>query len=84
MELQHLLEQAKQALESIQNMNDLNNLKAQYLGKKGEIASLMMTLKDLPNEEKPKVGKQINEIKQSLEALFEEKKRRHRPKRNRI
>jgi phenylalanyl-tRNA synthetase alpha subunit len=50
MELQHLLEQAKQALESIQNMNDLNNLKAQYLGKKGEIASLMMTLKDLPNE----------------------------------
>ncbi len=74
MELQHLLEQAKQALEAIQNMNDLNNLKAQYLGKKGEIASLMMTLKDLPNEEKPKVGKLINEVKQALEGLFEEKR----------
>lgn len=74
MELQHLLEQAKTQLLGIQNMNDLNNLKAAYLGKKGEIASVMMTLKDLPNEEKPKVGKQINEIKQALEGLFEEKR----------
>ena len=69
-----IFEQAKTQLLGIQNMNDLNNLKAAYLGKKGEIASVMMTLKDLPNEEKPKVGKQINEIKQALEGLFEEKR----------
>ena len=36
MELQHLLEQAKTQLLGIQNMNDLNNLKAAYLGKKWE------------------------------------------------
>lgn len=74
MELQHLIEQTQTQLKDIQSMNDLNNLKAQYLGKKGDIASLMMTLKDLPNEEKPKVGKLINEIKQQLEALFETKR----------
>lgn len=74
MELQYLIEQAQTQLKDIQSMNDLNNLKAQYLGKKGDIASLMMTLKDLPNEEKPKVGKQINEIKQQLEGLFESKR----------
>ncbi len=65
---------AVEALLSIDQMTDLNNLKASFLGKKGEIAELMMGLKDLSNEEKPKVGKLINETKQVLEALFEEKK----------
>ena len=73
--LENILKACEQALENQQNLNDLNNLKAAYLGKKGEIAALMMTLKDLSNEEKPKVGKLINEIKQQLEALFEAKKK---------
>jgi phenylalanyl-tRNA synthetase alpha chain len=72
--LENILKSCEQALENQQNLNDLNNLKAAYLGKKGEIAALMMTLKDLSNEEKPKVGKLINEIKQQLEALFEAKR----------
>lgn len=72
--LTNLIKLCKEALEGTNTLNDLNNLKASYLGKKGEIAGLMMSLKDLSNEEKPAVGKLINETKQALEALFEVKK----------
>ncbi|MDY0210245.1 MAG: phenylalanine--tRNA ligase subunit alpha [Acholeplasma sp.] len=72
--LNAIKESAILALQTIEQMNDLNNLKASYLGKKGMIAELMMSLKDLSNEDKPKVGKLINETKQVLEGLFDQKK----------
>lgn len=69
-----LYQNAIEALSKVDQMHDLNQLKANFLGKKGEISQLMMGLKDLSNEEKPLVGKLINETKVKLESLFETKK----------
>ena len=36
----------------MKNLNDVNELKVNYLGKKGAISELTTYLKELPNEEK--------------------------------
>ncbi len=49
----------------------VEELKIKYLGKKGLLAALMETLKNLSKEERPAAGKLINELRQSLEAGLE-------------
>lgn len=61
-------------ISEVTDMNELNLLKSNVLGKKSELQQLMLQLKDLPNEEKPLVGKLINEVKQNIAVLFDERK----------
>ena len=42
-----------------------------YLGSKGRLKAMMPLLKDVPREEKPAVGKRLNEVKTSLETAFD-------------
>ena len=45
-----------------------------FLGKKGSIADLMKGLGSVPKEERPNVGKTINEFKNQVEARYQEMK----------
>lgn len=74
------MEQIKQVkLEAIAKINEaltldeMNQLKIAYLGKKGPVQCLMMLMKDLSNDDKPKFGALVNELKQELSKLIEEK-----------
>ena len=58
---------------SVQNSVDLNNLKAEYLGKKGKIKELSTMLKDMKDEEKKNFGKELNEIKGYIEETISNK-----------
>ncbi len=49
------------------SQDSLNSLKIEYLGKKGILPSLMSQLSNAPAEEKPKLGKSINEFKSLIE-----------------
>ena len=42
-----------------------------YLGSKGRLKGMMPRLKDVSREEKPAVGKRLNELKVALESGFE-------------
>ncbi len=64
----------KKELENVKTMNDLQNVKSKFLGKKAEISGFMKHMKDLPNEEKPAFGKAVNEGKQRLSGLIENKR----------
>ncbi len=44
-----------------------------YLGTKGRLRAVMPMLKDVPREQKPLVGKRLNEVKAALESAFAEK-----------
>lgn len=51
---------------------ELQDLRVKVLGKKGTLTDLLKGLKDLSNEMKPIVGKQVNEVRDVLTAAFEE------------
>jgi len=50
-------------LEIVNSINDLVNLKAKYLGKKGLVTELTSNMKDLSIEERKEVGKVSNEVR---------------------
>jgi phenylalanyl-tRNA synthetase alpha chain len=59
----------KEALEAIQNaktMDELRDIRIQYLGKKGSIQALMTMMKDLSKEEKPAFGQKVNVCKNTV------------------
>lgn len=59
-----LREQFLQQLVQIKTTHDLENVKVKFLGKKGPIQHLMQLLRDVPSEQRPVVGKQINDLKE--------------------
>ena len=59
-------------LENIKTIQELNDLKVKYLGKKGIITSLTEKMKDLSIEEKKEYGKKVNEVRTYFNNLYEE------------
>ena len=55
-------------------MKKLQDVKVKYLGKKGSVTGLMKHMKDLPNEEKPAYGQQVNEVRQAIEGEIESRR----------
>ncbi|MFA6118708.1 MAG: phenylalanine--tRNA ligase subunit alpha [Parachlamydiales bacterium] len=49
----------------------IENLKIKYLGKKGLVQELMLFLKDATSEERPLLGKLINDLKQEITSHLE-------------
>ncbi len=64
--IDELREQFLQELAQIQSTNELENLKIKFLGKKGPIQQLMRMLKEVAPDQRPVVGKQINDLKEFL------------------
>lgn len=56
-------------LKEIAHSKDLEQLKIKYLGKKGPIASLMLDLRNVDPEQRPRVGKAINELKKNSQSF---------------
>ena len=73
--LEGIIEQAKKSIDNCTTINQLLDVKASYLGKKSEFNDLMQEMKNLPNDEKPKVGKLINLAKQEISSLIDEKRK---------
>ena len=71
------IEQIKQkSIEEIGNSKDLKSLeelRIKYLGKKGELTAVLRGRKDLSPEERPVIGNLVNEVKEKLENLIQEK-----------
>jgi phenylalanyl-tRNA synthetase alpha chain len=66
-------EEALKAAENAADLQTLQQVRIQYLGKKGSIQDLMKEMKDLPKEEKPAFGQLVNECKQAVTAAVEER-----------
>ena len=69
------LEQAlESALKSCEKIAQLNDIKAQFLGKKSLLTGLMQSMKDFTPEEKKALGQIINQAKSTFNAMIEAKK----------
>jgi phenylalanyl-tRNA synthetase alpha chain len=71
MSIQSIHQEALQAIEAATSVASLSEVRQVYLSKKGVVASLMSTLKDLSVEERKSFGAQVNTLKSTLEAAFE-------------
>ncbi|MFA6867541.1 MAG: phenylalanine--tRNA ligase subunit alpha [Clostridia bacterium] len=61
---------AKEKLELLDDLSELNEIRVQYLGKKGEITSLLKSLKDCTPEERPSMGKVINDLREEITVMI--------------
>ena len=65
---------AAAALNSASTLAELEELRIQYLGKKGELTAVMKGMGKLSAEERPIVGQLANEVRTEIEAELESKK----------
>ncbi len=56
-------------LKGVKHTRDVDELKVKYLGKKGPIQELMLELRHATKEERPLLGKMINDLKEEVERL---------------
>ena len=61
-------------LSAVQDAKQLADFWAKYLGKGGEVQKLMNGIKNVPNEEKKAYGQAVNEVKNWVQAMYDEKK----------
>ena len=69
-QLHSLLNDAKSAIGLVTSLESLELLRVKYLGKKGHLTEILKGVGKLPPEEKPKIGKVVNEIKQALQSAL--------------
>lgn len=72
--IEKIKNQIEEDKKNIINLNDLNDLKVKYLGKKGLISELNQSIKDIPNEEKKEYGQLVNSLRELFNDFYEERK----------
>ena len=70
-ELSHLINQAQQAIFQAVDLAMLEQLRVQWLGKKGVLTERLKQLGNLPAEQRPQVGQAVNEAKKILQQAIE-------------
>ena len=58
---------------SVSNSKQLEQIRIEFLGKKGQLQGLMKELRNASPQEKPKLGKDINLLKQHVEQAINDK-----------
>ena len=74
MDLQALTAKAQSDIEVASSLDALDQIRVSYLGKKGELTSLLKTLGTLPAEERKSAGQDINRAKQDVQQALEARK----------
>lgn len=72
--LEEIIAEATSLMDSIDDPNELENVKARYLGKSGVLTELLKSLGKLSAEERPVMGSRINEAKNILEATLKNRR----------
>lgn len=62
--------EAADLIKSATSSDDLEGLRLRFLGKKGELTTLIKSLKDVPAEDRPRFGSVLNSAKDELEGLI--------------
>lgn len=72
--IKEIYNEALEKIKGIENVDQLNDFKNIYLSKKSELMSFMSKMKELKGEERSKFGQNINEVKNNILKLIEDKK----------
>ena len=72
-EILKIKESIENAIKENNSLQALEDLRVNYMGKKGIFTELSKKMKDLTSEERPKIGQIINETKSFISDLIEKK-----------
>ncbi|GMQ59268.1 phenylalanine--tRNA ligase subunit alpha [Vallitalea sediminicola] len=72
--LQAIKEEAVKSINEAIDLKILNDIRVNFLGKKGELTSVLRGMKDLTNEERPVIGQLANEVRNLIEEKLEDAK----------
>jgi phenylalanyl-tRNA synthetase alpha chain len=72
-DLTSLQQDALAAIEQANDINTLDALRVDYLGKKGRLTDILKQLVHLSAEEKPKIGQWVNQVKRDISQKIDEK-----------
>jgi len=64
---------AKEELNSCSDLKSLENLRIKFLGKKGELTSILKQMGKLSAEERPIIGQLANKVREDIENAITEK-----------
>jgi len=70
-QLESLQSEALAAFEAAESLNDLQQLRVSYLGKKGKLTDVLKGVGKLPPADRPVIGKFVNQTKQALATALD-------------
>ncbi len=74
--LEQIKAEALKQIEESNGLEKLNEIRINYLGKKGELTAVLKSMKDVSAEDRPKVGQMVNEAREEIEKVLESAKKK--------
>ena len=68
--------EALKQIEDSGQLDKLNEIRVNYLGKKGQLTAVLKGMKDVAPEDRPKVGQMVNETREEIEKMLEASKQK--------
>lgn len=72
--LQQIKEEAFKQIQASDALEKLNEVRVNFLGKKGQLTEVLKSMKDVAPEDRPKVGQMVNDARAEIEKVLEETK----------
>lgn len=72
-ELLQIKEDLEKAILSVNSKKDLNEIKLSFLGKSGKLTAVLKGMRDVPVEDRPRVGALVNEVRSYVEQTIADK-----------
>ncbi|MDR4651890.1 MAG: phenylalanine--tRNA ligase subunit alpha [Nitrosomonas sp.] len=73
-DLNDIVKEAEHLFDATDDPNELEHVKARYLGKNGELTELLKGLSKLPLDKRPDMGSRINQTKSQIETLLKSRR----------
>ena len=70
-ELNSLQQEASQAIAASSTLEQLEQLRVSYLGKKGQLSQILRGMGKLDSQERPRIGSLANQVKEALQESLE-------------
>ena len=70
-ELNYLQQEATQAIAASSTLEQLDQLRVSYLGKKGQLSQILRGMGKLDSAERPRIGSLANQVKEALQESLE-------------
>ncbi len=69
-----IAERAEKAFAEAVDLDSVEEARIRFIGRKGEITTLLRSIGSLPNEERPAFGDSVNELRERILGLYERRK----------